>query len=51
MLHQTEIIRLTDDGMFAVSTRSLRRPTIARPEAQVESLPRGKRSFKSSTWL
>jgi hypothetical protein len=43
--------RLADDGVLAIFTRSLHRPTIARPEALVESPPRGKRSFKSSTWL
>jgi hypothetical protein len=36
LLLQTAIVRrLADDGMFAVSTRSLRRSTIARPEALV----------------
>jgi hypothetical protein len=36
LLLQTAIVRLlADDGMFSVSTRSLRRPIIARPEALV----------------
>jgi hypothetical protein len=49
LLHFTG--RISHDGVLTVSTRSLHRPTIARPEALVESPPRGKRSFRSSTSL
>jgi hypothetical protein len=31
--------RLADDGMFAVFTRSLRRPMVARPEALADASP------------
>jgi hypothetical protein len=43
--------RLADDDVLAIFTWSLRRPTIARPEALVGSPPWGKRSFKSSVSL
>jgi hypothetical protein len=40
LLLQTAIARrLADDGMFVVSTRSLHRPTIARPEALAVASP------------
>jgi hypothetical protein len=52
LFRQTAIVRrLADDGIFTISTRSLRQPMVARPEALVRSPPRGKRSFKSSTSL
>jgi hypothetical protein len=52
LLHRTTITRrIAHDGVLAVSTRSLCRPTVARPETLVGSPPRGKRSFKSSTSL
>jgi hypothetical protein len=44
---------LADTGIrvLTIFTRSLRRPTIARPEALVVSPLRGKHNFKSSTLL
>jgi hypothetical protein len=35
----TIVCRLADDGMFAVFTRSLHRPIIARPEALAVASP------------
>jgi hypothetical protein len=51
-LRPTTIVRrIAHDGVLAVSTKSLRQPMIARPEALVGSPPRGKHNFKSSTSL
>jgi hypothetical protein len=39
LLEMAIVRRLADDGMFALSTRSLHRPTITRPEALAVASP------------